>query len=220
MIARDPATRPGDAFAARRALLALAWPSAIQPAAPRTRERAPQRPPPSRPRRLRPGRDGLRSLDPAPLRARAARRATPGREPLRSRARGTRRSRGSCGSIAKASRIWLEPAKAARSAARSRASQVAELRAALEALHAAGIAHGHIDRDHISIDDSGAPLLRFTPSCDPTATIDRDRLALTRLGESVLAPRPYRYGALASARFGASSSTIGYASSRAAPSRS
>jgi eukaryotic-like serine/threonine-protein kinase len=183
MIARNPATRPVDAFSARRALLSLAWPSAIQPAAPRTRERARSDRPQAGRADYEPGGTGFdrwiqRPFEHAPLddhsRARASAFARAGHAALQGVLRIDR----------EASRIWLEPTKGRPLGGALSASQVTELRAALEALHSAGIAHGHIDCDHISIDDSGAPLLRFTPSCDPTATIDRDRLALTRLGEN------------------------------------
>jgi serine/threonine-protein kinase len=80
-------------------------------------------------------------------------------------------------------RIWLEPASGRPLAAPLTAAQLADLRAALDALHAAGIAHGHVDRAHVLVGDDGAPLLRFAAAADPTATPDRDRLALARLAE-------------------------------------
>ncbi len=81
-----------------------------------------------------------------------------------------------------ASLLWLEQPKGRPLVGTLTTAQAHALRSALDALHEAGIAHGEVDRAHVLIDDEGAPCLRFTPTCDPTATIDRDRLALARLG--------------------------------------
>jgi eukaryotic-like serine/threonine-protein kinase len=181
MIARDPATRPADAFSARRALRALPWPSAIQPAAPRTRDHAPSDRPQAGRADYGPGAAGFdrwiqRRFEHAPLdeesKARASAFARAGHAALQGILRIDRA----------AERIWLEPASGHPLAGALTAPQIGELRAALDALHAAGVPHGRIDRDHVLIDDRGSAVLRFTPTCDPTATIDRDRLALSRLG--------------------------------------
>ncbi len=182
MIARDPAMRPADAFTARRALLALPWPSAIQPAAPRARERAPSQRPQAGRADLLPDGTGFdrwiqRPFEHALLddrsKARASAFARAGHSALQGILRVDR----------KEGRIWLEHTAGASPLSGSlTAPQLAQLREALDALHAAGVAHGQVDRDHILIDASGAPRLRFTASCDATATIDRDRLALARLG--------------------------------------
>jgi serine/threonine-protein kinase len=180
MIARDPAARPADAFAARRSLLALPWPSTNQPAAPRARERAPSERPHAGRADLAPDGTGFDRWIERPFehvalddrsKARAAAFACAGDAALQGILRVDRES----------SRIWLEATKGRRLAAPLTLPQTERLRAALEALHAAGVVHGHIDADHVVIDDDGAPVLRFTASCEATATIDRDRLALARL---------------------------------------
>jgi serine/threonine-protein kinase len=76
--------------------------------------------------------------------------------------------------------LWLE-APVGRPLDRAlRASQRAALAAAIGALHAAGGVHGRIDAEHILI-EGDAPVLRFHATADPTATADRDWLALSRL---------------------------------------
>jgi hypothetical protein len=55
------------------------------------------------------------------------------------------------------------------------------LRDALALIHSAGIVHGHIDREHVRVDEEGGVTLRFDPAEDPRATIDTDRLALAAL---------------------------------------
>jgi hypothetical protein len=79
--------------------------------------------------------------------------------------------------------LWLDPPRGRSLQGSLTTPQLADLRAALTALHATGIAHGHVDRMHVLIDEDGAALLRFAPYCDATATVDRDRLALVRLAE-------------------------------------
>jgi serine/threonine protein kinase len=183
MIARGPETRPAEAFTARRTLLSLSWPNKNQPAAPRPRERVPS----DRPQADRAdiSADGTgfdrwigRPFEHAPLddrsKARASAFARADHPSLQGVLRVDRASR----------RIWLEPARGRPLVGSLTPRQLEELQAALEALHTAGVAHGQVDRAHVQIDDSGAPLLRFTPSCDPTSTIDRDRLALARLAEA------------------------------------
>ena len=183
LIARDPAARPAEAFTARRALLSLSWPSKNQPAAPRPRERTPSERPQGG--RADVAADGTgfdrwigRPFEHASLdersKARASAFARAGHASLQGVLRVDRESH----------RIWLEPAKGRPLVGSLTPSQLGELRAALEALHSAGVAHGQVDRAHVLIDDTGAPLLRFTPTCDPTSTVDRDRLALTRLAEA------------------------------------
>ena len=56
----------------------------------------------------------------------------------------------------------------------------AALRRALDALHRAGIVHGHVDRAHVVL-CHGRPVLRFVAARTATATVDRDRLALATL---------------------------------------
>jgi serine/threonine-protein kinase len=183
LFARDPAMRPSDAFAARSALRILTWPSTVQPAAPRARERTPSERPRAGRAEFSPDGSGYdrwidRPFEHVPLtdaaRARASAFARAGHPSLQGILRVDRDS----------SRIWLEPARGQPLATALTSAQTAELRAALDLLHAAGVAHGRVDRAHVVIDETGTPLLRFTAATEPTSTIDRDRLALARLGES------------------------------------
>jgi hypothetical protein len=50
---------------------------------------------------------------------------------------------------------------------------------ALDALHAHGTVHGHVDRDHIVLD--GEPLLLFDVRADESSTADTDFAQLRRL---------------------------------------
>jgi serine/threonine-protein kinase len=77
--------------------------------------------------------------------------------------------------------LWLEPLLGRSPALPLTAAHASALRDALDALHAAGVAHGAVDAEHLAVDDEGSVLLRFVAAPDPTATIDRDRLALARL---------------------------------------
>jgi serine/threonine-protein kinase len=76
--------------------------------------------------------------------------------------------------------LWLE---ARRGRPLDRSLTPAErrlLQEALDALHAAGAVHGLVDAAHLVVDESGV-VLRFAGEPDSTATVDRDRLALSRL---------------------------------------
>jgi serine/threonine-protein kinase len=181
LFADGPDARPSDAFAARRELSALPWPSTIEPAAPRPASIRPAsvRAPESR---LEDRTDGLpmdrwmgrrvqviplteRTLIRAGAFARAAHRAL--QPVLRvDRARGE---------------IWL----GAHGPPLSRSldgAEVRELRAALAALHAAGAVHGSVDARHVAVEADGAVTLLFAGDCDPMTTADLDQIALGRLG--------------------------------------
>jgi serine/threonine-protein kinase len=76
--------------------------------------------------------------------------------------------------------LWLE-ALPARPLDRPLAARERKMLAdALDALHAAGGVHGAVDAAHVVVVEDGV-VLRFASSHDPTATVDRDRLALSRL---------------------------------------
>jgi serine/threonine-protein kinase len=182
IFADSPEARPSDAFATRRELAALRWPSTIEPAAPR--------PPSDHPASIRPRAtriekrdDGLpmdrwigRRVQLVPLTERALVRAAAfaraGHRALQSVLRVDRA----------AGEIWLGATAAPLSRALS-ATELAELRAALAALHATGAVHGSIDRRHVAVDPdaSGSVMLLFAADCEPTATADLDQLALARL---------------------------------------
>jgi eukaryotic-like serine/threonine-protein kinase len=76
--------------------------------------------------------------------------------------------------------IWLELLEGATLSRPLSGDECARLEGGLRALHAAGGAHGQVDAQHIVVAESGV-VLRFAPEHDPTATPDRDRIALARL---------------------------------------
>jgi serine/threonine-protein kinase len=178
--AADPADRPADAFEARSALLSLPWPAAVDSAAARPR---PERRSSAWPAggRVEIRVDGAvvdvwsgRAIERVPLsdrsleRARAFARADhPGLQPV---LRVDRED----------DSIWLEALRGAPLDRALTRSERTTLDAALGALHAAGGVHGRIDADHVVVGESGA-VLRFGAEQDATATVDRDRLALSRL---------------------------------------
>jgi eukaryotic-like serine/threonine-protein kinase len=76
--------------------------------------------------------------------------------------------------------IWLEALPARPREFPLSPPERSVLTEALDALHAAGGVHGAVDADHVVVVDDGV-VLRFESAHDPTATVDRDRLALARL---------------------------------------
>jgi len=180
-LALDPDARPEDAFAARRALGALKWPSTVErAAAPRVERTASERP---TSQRLEPLPDGTAidrwlerriatlPLDAATL-ARASQFARADHPALQAVLRVDREG----------SKVWLAIPRGAPLAQRLTPAQAATLRDALARLHQAGAAHGAVDPSHIIVDELGAVVLTFTTEPGTTATADLDRLALARLG--------------------------------------
>jgi eukaryotic-like serine/threonine-protein kinase len=179
-LAADPEGRPEDAFAARRALGSLRWPSTIElAAAPRV-----ERPRSEHPAAIRLSRspDGTPTdvwldrrvvtleLDPATL-ARASVFARADHPALQAVLRVDRTDRS----------IWLAAPRGTRLPGRLSPAQAATLRDALTRLHAIGEVHGQVDPAHVIVDETGAVILTFSPAPDVTATADLDRLALARL---------------------------------------
>lgn len=177
----NPEERPADAFAARKALGALRWPSTIERIAVPRREREK---PSERPSgvRLLPDEGGTEidqwlgrrvvsvPLDP-PMLARASAFARAEHPALQVVLR-----------VDPASRtIWLAAPRGAPLAGLLTPRQVAILREALDRLHEVGEAHGSVAPEHILVDESGNVTLTFTPPPGPTATFDLDRLALAGL---------------------------------------
>ena len=76
--------------------------------------------------------------------------------------------------------IWLEALPARSREFPLSPGERSVLAQALDALHAAGGVHGAVDLAHVVVVEDGV-VLRFASSHDPTATVDRDRLALARL---------------------------------------
>jgi hypothetical protein len=181
---RDPAARPVDAVETRAALLALPWPTLVDPraAGARSERRSSAWPPLARlstdatgtaidtwtGRRI----ELLPLTDAALERARAFARA--GHRGLQAVLRVDRQE----------GALWLELPAGQPPSGKLQPPHRAALSAALTALHAAGGVHGHVDAAHVTIAGDEA-LLRFDASgsagVDPTATPDRDWLALSRL---------------------------------------
>jgi serine/threonine-protein kinase len=177
----DPASRPEDAFAARRALGALRWPTAVDRVAiPRpVRTKESERPSGMR---LLPDEHGAEidqwlgrpvvsiPLDP-PMLARASVFARADHPVLQVVLRVDRENRA----------IWLAVPRGAPLVGRPTAPQVNALREALDRLHELGEVHGAVDRSHVFVDEAENITLGFAPAPGPTATFDLDRLALAKL---------------------------------------
>jgi serine/threonine-protein kinase len=200
MLDEDPARRPADAFEARRMIQAIRWPEAMprqgrpvvapsdRPAAPGPDERL------GPPRRLGDGRDmaSLRydawldreilaiPMDDASLeRARAFARA--GHPALPSVLRVD----------ANAGLVWVAPPRGTALADAPRPLEpevIARLRRAIEALHAAGGAHGHIDAQHLYWHDGELDLAWPRKPAPPDAAAE-DLAALETLASGGLPAR-------------------------------
>lgn len=181
LVDEDPSRRPEDAFAARRALGALWWPSTIErAAAPRTARKKPS----DRPSAIRviPDETGAEvdqwlgrrvvsvPLEP-PMLARAAMFARADHPALQTVLRVDRTNQV----------IWLAAPRGAPLTGKLTPEQATMLREALDRLHELGEAHGAVDPAHVFVDESGGVTLAFAPPPGPTATLDLDRLALARL---------------------------------------
>jgi serine/threonine-protein kinase len=180
MTARDADQRPVDAFEAREMLAALSWPSTTRRQAlqPRLEQRSSGI---ASDHRLETLPDGSlldrwtgRKVEPLPLSeqalARARAFALADHQGLQTvwRVDGTDRA------------IWLEPLDAPVLDRPLTLRERARLESALEALHAAGAVHGHVDAQYVVMAPAGV-VLRFPAEQDPTATSDRDRRALAKM---------------------------------------
>jgi serine/threonine-protein kinase len=179
-LAADPALRPEDAFAARRALGAVKWPSTIERVAGPRVERQKSNHPTAL--RLAPQDDGTaidtwldRRVVTLDLDARALARASvfarADHPALQAVLRVDRAGE----------RIWLAAPRGAPLASKLNPVQAATLRDALLRLHELGELHGSVDPEHVIVDENGAVVLAFTAAPDATATADLDRLGLARL---------------------------------------
>jgi serine/threonine-protein kinase len=180
LTADNPDDRPADAFAARRALTALTWPSTIERAALRTEAK---RAPSEHPRGLRvETKDGHtvdtfldRAVEIFPLDEGSLSRAQAfARADHVALQRVLRVDRA-------AAEIWFAEARGMPPVAELSPAQANALREALALLHSSGVVHGHVDREHVHTDEVGGVTLRFSPHGDARATIDTDRLALATL---------------------------------------
>lgn len=177
----DPALRPEDAFAARRELSALKWPSTL--------ERTPLRKASEHPRALHVGSERLtrradgvsideytgRAIAPVPLDdvtlARARVFAAIDHPLLQGVLRVDR----------EAQTIWLTDAQTRPLSRAIEPREGARLREALSLLHEAGVVHGRIDAAHVRERADGSLVLMFSQNQGPTGTIDTDRVALARI---------------------------------------
>jgi serine/threonine-protein kinase len=181
LTAADPSGRPDDAFEARRSLFALQWPATVDVHGARTRS---ERQSSAWPRTARleagpgvgpaldtwTGRHIERVALTEQVLARASAFARAGHPALQGVLRVDR----------DAGAIWLEAPSGPPANRTLWPAEQARLRGALDALHAAGCVHGHVDVAHVILGKQGV-VLRFDPEQEPTATVDRDRLALARL---------------------------------------
>lgn len=183
LVDADPAKRPLDAFAARRALGALHWPSTVdRTSAPRAKRTVKSERPSGA--RLLPDERGIEvdqllgrrvvsvPLDPSTL-ARASVFARVDHPALQAVLRVDRESHA----------IWFAAPRGTPISERPTPRQAAILREAVDRLHELGHVHGAIDEAHVLVDEAGNVTLTFAPSPDETATIDLDRIALGRLGQ-------------------------------------
>src|SRR5262249_33013627 len=153
LINDDPSQRPPDAFAARRALTALRWPSAIERvAAPRAAKKAPS----ERPSAMRLsdetggtlldewlGRRVVKLPLDAPTLARASLFARADHPALQVVLRVDRKN----------GAIWLAAPRGAPLTGKLPPPQAAVLREALDRLHDLGEAHGAVDESHVLMDE-------------------------------------------------------------------
>ncbi len=181
LLAESPEDRPPDAFAARRELTALRWPSTIERTSLRKRSEFPSPLTPGSGRVVLRA-DGVlvdswldRAIDCLPLEEHVLERARsfarvdhPALQPVLR----VDREGGS---------LWLAHLPPTPLPRPLSPGEAALLRGALEALHAEGTVHGHVDADHVRVLPDGSPVLCFTATQGPTATVDTDRLGIARL---------------------------------------
>jgi serine/threonine-protein kinase len=179
LTADDPADRPADAFEARARLGSLPWPMAVDPTRTRPRSVSDRAAPGTERVVVRPHGAMIdawtgRAVEAVPLTERVLARARPfavaGHPALQSVWRVDDASQS----------LWLEALPEAALARPLTAAERARLVEALRALHAAGGVHGRVDAAHLVHTASGL-VLRFEAGHDPTATADRDLIALARL---------------------------------------
>jgi serine/threonine-protein kinase len=181
LTAPDPGERPADAFEARSALLALPWSATAAWLSTQPRI---DRPPVALPAagRLQAALDGA-WLD--TWTGRAVERIPVGSHRVLARARAFARvDHPALQGVLRLDHddpaIWLDGARGRPLGRALTPAERAQLEGALDALHAAGGVHGRVDAAHVMVDDSGV-VLRFESEEDATSTVDRDRLALSRL---------------------------------------
>jgi tetratricopeptide (TPR) repeat protein len=183
LLAQAPGDRPIDTFAARRALSALRWPkdverAAIRPRAPRAGA-VPERPSAARLQ------DEADRVGSDTWTGRRVERVPLGPETLARAGAFARADLTAVQLVLRVDReegfVWLEAPPDERLDRALTARERDALLEALDALHAQGIVHGHVDRDHVAVGARGAPGLLFDPAPEPSATADTDFAQLRRL---------------------------------------
>ncbi len=183
LLARAPADRPTDTFTARRTLTALTWPKDVEPAAIKPRAVRPASERPSMARLTSDGGTFMRdawtgrtiervmlSPDSTEPLERAAAFACAGHRALQLVLRVDRDDES----------IWLEASPTKRLDRPLSPRELEVLLEALDALHAHGIVHGHVDRDHVAMGPSELVLL-YSAHTAEAATADTDFAQLRRL---------------------------------------
>ncbi len=194
LLQEDPRKRPPDAFAARRLLQGIAWPERIWSRPRRLSERPPrasERPPGAAARlapalEVRDGRDAAARMHDAWLDRDVL--VLPADDATLARARAfARAGHAALPTVLRVDRdadaIWVAPPLGRALADEPRGispGQAARLREAIEALHAAGGAHGHVDPDHLYWHD-GEVTLAFPRGDAPEDAAEADRRALEQL---------------------------------------
>jgi serine/threonine-protein kinase len=180
LLAPNPLDRPADTFAARRALSALVWPKDVEHAAIRPRAALPANDRPSAARLQNDDDDtdawtGRKieriALTPQSL-TRAGAFARADARALQLVLRVDRHDES----------IWLEAPPPKRLDRPLTARENETLLEALDALHACGVVHGHVDQAHVALGGPSDVMLLFDAAADASATADTDFSQLRRLG--------------------------------------
>lgn len=187
MVAATPSARPQSAFEAIRRIDSLPWTDHIEPVARRTTAR-PDEPDDAR-ARVRRADDGS-TYDLWLERRFGSVAATPvALERARAFATAAHPSLQTIYRFASESdELWLSTPAGEFPKDGLDARQIRDLGEALEALHTRNLVHGAVDSAHVRVDETGHVTLLFTPDAIDGATIDRDRLALSRLRASSARP--------------------------------
>lgn len=197
LLEEHPERRPADAFEARRALEALAWPDRIPVHRHCTSEHGTSEPAAHPPAGHEPSRLSLVAGHGAHAGSLRRRHDTwLGRDvliaPLNEQSLAQARAFARAGHAAlpavlrvdtAASEIWIAPPRGRALASESRSlssGQIARLRDAIESLHAAGGAHGHIDAEHLYWHD-GEVTIAYPDTTLATDAPERDRAAIAQL---------------------------------------
>lgn len=195
LLSADPGGRPEDTFAARKLIEGLAWSSRVLPrtgpASGRTRS---SRPPETGarlepPRHVTDPRDAARTMFDRVF-ERNVLLVPLEEEALRLASGFARADHAALALVLRASRsdgeIWIEPptGQCLADAGRPLRPELAErLRAGLSALHAEGVAHGSVDREHVYVQDDYV-VITFPRALAPGRTPEEDVAALASLTAS------------------------------------